>query len=178
MLEYYLGEIRLVGFDFAPQGWLLCQGQLLAINAYQKLFSLLGTAYGGNGITTFGLPDLRGRVLVGAGQAPGSAAYPLGQAGGAESVLPTVSQLPAHVHPFVAEVLVATQADSAIAEGGLPAQGAARQFASGPPNAALNANALSGQTSVSGGGSPHANRQPLIALTYMIAVENDFPPQA
>lgn len=177
-MDAYLGEIRLVSFDYAPDNWLLCHGQLLPINEYQKLFGLLGTAYGGNGITTFGLPDLRSRVMVGVGQAPGAASYQRGQTGGAEYVLPTVAQLPAHVHPFVGDVLVATLAEAPLAEGGLPAQGAAKQFAKGPPNAAMSANVLSGQTSASGGGLPHANRQPLIALNYMIAIKSDIPTEA
>ena len=176
-MDTYLGEIRLTSFDYAPKEWMLCQGQLLNINQHRELFALLGTAYGGNGVTTFALPDLRGRVILGAGQAPGFSMYFLGQQGGAESVLPNEQQMPAHSHPFTGSVRTAKAAESGVPDGGLPAAGPAKQFAKGAANATLGPNSLIGKTSVSGGGEPHANRQPLMALNYLIAVKGIPPPR-
>src|SRR5205085_8655362 len=99
MSNPFLGEIRPVGFNFAPRGWALCQGQILSIAQNTALFSLLGTTYGGNGITTFALPDLRGRVGVHVGQGPGLSPYDLGQVGGTAAVTLAAAHLPAHAHP-------------------------------------------------------------------------------
>lgn len=98
MADPFIGEIRLVGFNFAPQGWALCNGQLLQINQYQALFALLSTTYGGDGRTTFGIPDLRGRVPVGVGQGPGLTNITLGQKSGNEAITLNVSNMPAHNH--------------------------------------------------------------------------------
>src|ERR1051326_2730121 len=95
----FIGAIRVVSFNFAPKGYALCEGQVLPINQNQALFSLLGTTYGGDGRTTFALPDLRGRVPIGAGQAASGSSYDVGATGGEESVALTVSELPAHSHP-------------------------------------------------------------------------------
>lgn len=113
-MDPFLGEIRAVGFDFAPRGWALCNGQILQINQYQALYSLLGTAYGGDGQTTFALPDLRGRVGVHQGQ--GLSSYRMGQRAGAETQTLSVAQIPLHTHlatfaptsssPFTANVAV------------------------------------------------------------------------
>ena len=97
-MDPIIGEIRLVAFTFAPKGWAFCAGQLLTINQNQALFALLGTAYGGDGRTTFALPDLRGRVAVGMGQSATGTDYSLGGSGGLESVKVTVGQLPSHSH--------------------------------------------------------------------------------
>src|SRR5213080_463015 len=96
--EGFLAELMIVSFNFAPQGWTLCNGQLLPINQNQALFSLLGTTYGGNGQTTFALPDLRGRVPVHMGQGPGLSSYVEGQVGGTENVTLLANQLPPHGH--------------------------------------------------------------------------------
>jgi len=98
-MEGTLSEIRFFAPDFAPKGWALCQGQLLAINTNQALFSLLGTVYGGNGTTTFGLPDFRSRMPVGAGQGPGLPYVQLGQMNGVENVTMNIQQMPMHNHP-------------------------------------------------------------------------------
>lgn len=94
----FLGQIQAFGFNFAPRGWSFCQGQLMSISQNTALFSLLGTAYGGNGVQTFGLPDLRGRTLIGQGNGPGLSPYVLGQIGGAENVNILISNMPAHTH--------------------------------------------------------------------------------
>src|ERR1700761_9270087 len=101
MTTPYVGEIRMFGASFAPYQWALCNGQLLPISAYPALFALLGTAYGGDGITTFGLPDLRSRVPVGQGAAPNQPAYAMGQTAGSETVTLTTATMPAHNHMFV-----------------------------------------------------------------------------
>src|SRR5688500_2728667 len=110
-MEPFLGEIRLVPFTFAPRGWALCAGQLLPINQNQALLALLGTTYGGNGRTAFALPDLRGRVPLGAGDAATGSTYALGSTGGAEAVRLTTSQLPAHAHTVRASSGAATTAE-------------------------------------------------------------------
>src|SRR6266480_4308295 len=99
MSEPFLGEIRTFGFNFAPRGWAQCNGQLLSISQNTALFSLLGTTYGGNGQTTFALPDLRSRVPIHQGQGPGLSQYSIGQSAGNESVTLNQSQMPAHIHP-------------------------------------------------------------------------------
>jgi microcystin-dependent protein len=96
--EPFIGEIRLFGFNFAPAGWAICNGQLLSINQYTALFSLLGTYYGGDGQGTFGLPDLRGRVPLNMGQAPGLSSYSIGDSGGSETLTLSANQLPSHTH--------------------------------------------------------------------------------
>ncbi|HYV74110.1 MAG TPA: tail fiber protein, partial [Candidatus Binatia bacterium] len=95
-MEQFLGSLLLVPFNFAPTGWALCNGQLLPISQYTALFALIGNTYGGDGVATFALPDLRGRVPTGAGQGPGLQNYALGQSGGAESTTLGVNQLPSH----------------------------------------------------------------------------------
>jgi len=102
MSEPFVGEIRMFGFNFAPQGWALCNGQLLPISQNTALFSLLGTTYGGDGRTTFALPDMRSRVPVCQGQGPGLSPYAEGQAGGAETVTLAATQMPGHTHPVKA----------------------------------------------------------------------------
>jgi microcystin-dependent protein len=164
----FLGEIRLVPFGFAPKGWALCAGQLLPINQNQALFSLLGTYYGGDGKTTFALPDLRGRVPVGAGVAPAGSVYDLGSTGGQESVKLTSSQLPGHAHPIRASSGAATSRKPA---GNLPAAGGAY--------AAVHDTTMSSVTvGRTGGGQTHENRQPYLALNYVIALQGIYPAQS
>src|SRR5512136_2572601 len=98
MAQPYVGEIRMFAGNFAPQGWMFCEGQLLPISQYDALFNLIGTTYGGDGINTFALPDLRGRVIVGPGQGSGLSNYVLGQQGGVETVTLTTNQIPQHSH--------------------------------------------------------------------------------
>jgi microcystin-dependent protein len=166
-VDPFLGEIRLVAFDFAPKGWAACDGRLLPINQNQALFALLGTQYGGDGKTTFALPDLRGRVPVGAGQGAGLSNYPIGSTGGDESVKLAVGQLPPHAHPVRASSGAATTKDPA---GAFPAKGGAYA-------AAQNAKMNTAMLGKSGGGQPHENRQPYVALNYIIALQGIFPSQ-
>ena len=164
-MEPFLGEIRLVPFNFAPRGWALCAGQLLPINQNQALFALLGTTYGGNGQTTFALPDLRGRVPVGAGQLSEGSSYVLGETGGQETVALTTRQLAQHAHGVQASSAAATTKNPTaafLAAGG--AYAAQR-------NVRMNA-AMIGRT---GAGEAHENRQPYLGLNYIIALQGIFP---
>ena len=167
-MEPFLGEIRLVPFTFAPRGWAICAGQLLQINQNDALFALLGTTYGGNGQTTFALPDLRGRVPIGAGQAAGGSSYALGATGGQETVKLRTAQLPGHAHAVHANSGAATTRNPATA---FPAGGGA--YAT-QRNVRMNT-AMIGRT---GGGEAHENRQPYLGLNYIIALHGIFPPQS
>ena len=187
MYDPFLSEIALFSFNFAPKGWATCSGQLLPINQNQALFALLGTTYGGNGQTTFALPDLRGRVPLDFGQGAGSS-YTLGQTGGAETVTLIPQQLPSHVHPIDPNTLTATaKCNSGVANQRGPAAGVPAMEAAGVTatysSAAPDANMRSGGVSpamtatVAGGSQPHENRQQYLALTYCIALQGIFPSQ-
>jgi microcystin-dependent protein len=167
-MDPFLGEIRLVAFTFAPRGWALCAGQLLPINQNQALFALLGTTYGGDGRTTFALPDLRGRVPVGAGQSATGSSYELGSNGGQETVKLTASQLPAHSHSVRASSGASTTRN--------PSNGVAA--AGGAYAATGNAKMSTAMITRSGGGQAHDNRQPYVSLNYIIALQGIFPSQA
>lgn len=166
-MDPFIGEIRLVPFNFAPKGWAICAGQMLPINQNQALFALLGTTYGGDGRTTFALPDLRGRIPIGAGQPPDGSDYPLGATGGQETVELTTGQLPGHSHPVNASSAAATSKSPATA---YPAGGGAY---AGQRNVRMKA-AMIGLT---GGGEGHENRQPYLSLNYIIALQGIFPAQ-
>jgi microcystin-dependent protein len=170
MSEPFLGEIRVVPYNFAPKGWAFCQGQLLAISQNTALFSLLGTTYGGNGITTFALPDLRGRVGVHVGQGPGLSPYDLGQEGGIETVTLTANQLPPHSHPVNC---VDGTGDQYAPNNFIWAEDAGQSPQYGATKAAdaMAANIVA----PSGGGLPHNNIQPYLALNYAIALQGIFP---
>jgi microcystin-dependent protein len=202
MSEPFIGEIRMVGFNFAPRGWAQCAGQLMSIAQNSALFSLLGTMYGGNGQTTFGLPDLRGRGPVGIGQGPGLANITQGELSGVESVTLLNAQMPAHSHsvpasmaPVAVSGSVAVPASTESASvpspvNAVPAAGASggRPFGlynsspSGsdtmaPFNVTLNgsASAPAGQTAMAGGGQPVGIRNPSIGINFVIALEGIFP---
>lgn len=146
MPDPFIGEIRMFGFGFAPQGWALCNGQLLPIAQNAALFSLLGTTYGGDGQTTFALPDLRSRVPVGQGQGPGLSNYGQGQAGGAETVTLAAAQMPGHTHPVEAST---SPADSGQPAGRTLARSAGHTYtARSGTSTAMNA-AMLGHTGAS-----------------------------
>lgn len=167
--EPFIGELALFGFNFAPMGWAQCNGQLLAIASNTALFSLLGTTYGGNGVNTFGLPDLRGRVPMGMGQGSGLTNRPLGETAGAESRTLSLSEMPAHVHvAYVSNALGTTDSP----EGAYPARNPA-----GIPSFGSTGNALAapGQIGLAGGGLPHGNMPPYQVLNWCIATTGIFP---
>lgn len=166
MAEPFLSEIRIFSFNFPPKGWAFCNGQFLQINQNQALFSLLGTTYGGNGQTTFALPNLRGRTPIHVGNG-----HTLGEAAGQEAVTLTIANLPQHTH-----VLNGTSTNStAVAPVGSNVLGraASATYAPAPPTGALNA-ATIGNT---GGSQPHENRQPFLTLSFGIALQGIFPSQ-
>ena len=164
-MDQFIGEIKLVAFNFAPKGWALCAGQLLPINQNQALFALLGTTYGGDGKTTFALPDLRGRVAVGAGQAETGTTYDLGSIGGTEATKLTVGQLPAHAHSVAATSTAATKKNPT---SNFPAGGGSYGTTH---DVQMNASMIGKR----GGGQAHDNRQPYVSLEYIIALEGIFP---
>jgi microcystin-dependent protein len=171
MSQPFVGQIIAVGFNFAPVGWALCQGQLLPIDQNQALFSLLGTTFGGNGTTTFGLPDLRGRAALGMGQGPGLGSYVLGQAVGAESVALAGPQIGNHAHGLSAAATATTPTPSSSVVLGTPAA-ATPIYATGGVGATLTAGAVS---TTPGGGQPHENRQPSLTINYIISLFGVFP---
>lgn len=166
MDEPFIGEIRLCGFPFAPRGWALCNGQLLAIAQNQALFSLLGTTYGGDGRTTFALPDLRGRTPFDAGAGPGLAAYALGQRGGEEAHTLLPAEIPVHHHAAFAS---ANPANVGTPVGNLCAnEPSLVQYAS-TPNAAM------ADSAVAGASQPHNNLSPFLVVNFVIALTGIFP---
>ena len=175
MSNPYVGEIRLLGFNFAPLGWIPCDGRLLSIAEYDTLFTLLGTTYGGDGQSTFAVPDLRGRIPIHQGQGPGLSTYVLGEMSGTESVTLTANQMPAHTHQAVATTAAAS---------------------TGTPGPALLPGTVSGQTmyvtdtsggapftlapqsmTTAGGSQPHENCMPTLTVNFCISPYGIFPSQ-
>jgi microcystin-dependent protein len=166
-MEPFLGQIQLFAFGWAPQGWALCDGRLLAISSNTALFSLLGTTYGGDGRTTFALPDLRGRVPLGQGQGPGLSNYDLGEVGGSESVTVTTQQLPSHNHG----VKGSASATSKSPAGLVPAFDSAAAAYGAPDGTQMAAD----MTQNTGNGQPVPTLQPFLGACYCIAVEGIYP---
>ena len=170
----YLGELMLFAGNFAPRGWALCSGQVLSISQNTALFSLLGTTYGGDGIRTFALPDLRGRVPVHQGTLGGGGTYAWGQSGGSETVVLAVNHLPPHVHaatttPTTASSLPATQTDPEGHVFAVPTDGS---LAYSPTATGGTASAI---TSATGLNQAHNNIQPFLCLNICIATVGSFP---
>jgi microcystin-dependent protein len=175
MSDQYLGEIRMFGGNFAPTGWALCNGQLLSISQNTALFSLLGTSFGGDGVQTFGLPDLRGRAPLHWGQGTGLSAYTMGEQTGTETVALLQNQMPAHTHQVNAS---SSNASSASANGAVPAtaipgrgQSAAPEIYGTAANTTMNPQMIS----ASGGSQPHNNMQPSLCVSFVIALEGIYP---
>lgn len=169
MSEPFLAEIRIVGFNFAPRGWAFCDGQILPINQNQSLYSLLGTTYGGDGRTSFALPDLRSRTPVHQGTG-----YNLGQKGGAETVTLNATQIPSHQHAAKASSSAPAADASAFTPGGHVLAANAPNTASYGDAASLTA-LRSGTITNAGGGQAHENMQPYLTLSFCIAVQGLFP---
>jgi len=170
-VEPYIGEIRYVAFNFAPTGWAQCAGQTLPINEYQALFSLLGTTFGGDGVRTFNLPDMRGRVPVGTGQGTGLSNRNLGETGGQEAVTLTTAQMPKHRHQLRA---ASGSADSTAPAGDVLANSSSVAiYSTLKPTTTLQADSI-GET---GRGQPHENMQPFLGMTCIIALQGIFPSQ-
>lgn len=170
--EPYIGTIMLFAGNFAPLGWAQCDGQLLPISQYEALFSLIGTTYGGDGQTTFALPDLRSRVPLHQGTGPGLSSYVMGEYGGAESVTLMSSQMAAHVHPALGNSGAGTQnnpASSVWAGSSLNIYG---------PGASADATMSPTAITISGGGQPHDNMLPYTVFNFCIALEGIYPSQS
>lgn len=168
MSNPFVAEIRIVPFNFAPRGWAFCDGQILPISQNTALFSLLGTTYGGNGVSTFALPDLQGRAPLQQGQGPGLAPFDLGQEAGSETVTLGTAQMPAHVHAVGATEATANRANPA---NGRFATTVDATYAPGP------ATATAGLHAPAGGSQPHENMQPSLVLNFIIALQGVFPPR-
>jgi microcystin-dependent protein len=168
----YVGYIALVGFNFAPRGWALCNGQLLPINQYEALFQLIGTTFGGDGNTTFGLPDLRGRVPIHAGQSQGTSNYVLGQLAGSESIVLTSQQIPSHNHIALCVNNTAGNSNSPLNTNVWGRTGSEQLYNTNAPGQAM----LNPTFTASGRSTPHENRQPILAVNFIMALEGIFPP--
>lgn len=167
MSDPYIGEIRMFAGNFPPAGWALCQGQLLPISEYDTLFNLIGTTYGGDGQDTFALPNLNARFPVHAGTGPGGAPFTIAQTGGADEVTLTTGQLPAHSHPVTA----GSAATTASAYGAYPGVWADAPYTSNAPDTTLSPQ----QIAPGGGSQPHENRQPYLAMTFIISLFGIYP---
>jgi microcystin-dependent protein len=175
MSQPFVGQIISVGFNFTPVGWLPCDGSLLPISDYEVLFNLIGTTYGGNGTTNFAVPDLRGRSPLNAGQGPGLPAYVQGQLAGSENVTLVANQVGAHSHGLMASSQSGTVGNPAttVALGQNP-QADVFVYGPAPSTTSLAGTAISANT---GGGQPHENRQPFLAVNYIIAAFGVYPSQ-
>lgn len=164
MAQPYVGEIRMFAGNFAPAGWMFCEGQLLPISENETLFQLIGTTYGGDGESTFALPDLRGRIPVHQGNG-----FILAETGGAEEITLTVNQIPAHSHPLLATT---NSADTPNLANALPAKGLVSELYWGDPG---DANLSPLTISPVGGSQPHTNFQPYLCVDFIISLFGIFP---
>jgi microcystin-dependent protein len=179
MSDPYISMIEAFAFNFAPRGWAMCAGQTLSIAQYQALFALLGTTYGGDGIRTFNLPDLRGRIALGFGQGSGLASYNLGETGGQESHQLLTSEVPPHAH-----TLNATnngQANGTHVPSNSVLMGSGYAIETNNPveniygNSAPSVAMAAGAVGPAGGNQPHENRMPFLTINYCIALQGVFP---
>jgi microcystin-dependent protein len=174
MSQPFVGQIIAVGFNFAPDGWLPCNGQLLPISQYDVLFNLIGTTYGGDGQTNFALPNLNGRVAVNQGAGPGLSNYVIGQQGGSESVTLTAGQNGGHAHLLRASSQTGSTnvpgTTVALAQSG---QTLVDMYGTGATNTTLSGASIG----LAGGNQPHENRQPFLTINYIIAWAGIYPSQ-
>jgi microcystin-dependent protein len=179
MAQPYVGQIMIIGCNFAPAGWMLCQGQLLPISEYETLFQLIGTTYGGDGQSTFGLPDLRGRVPLHMGTGNGLSTYAIGQASGVESVTLNTQQIPNHNHGALAansdgNANVPANNTVLANEGGAD-KDKVFTYAPWDNDPANMTTLLPASVQPTGGNQPHENRQPLLVLNFIISLFGVFP---
>jgi microcystin-dependent protein len=166
MAQPYVGEIRMFAGNFAPAGWMFCEGQLLPISEYETLFNLIGTTYGGDGQSTFALPDLRGRIPIHFGNG-----FTLAETGGAEEITLTVPQIPAHTHPFLASTATSTGSNP---QNNVNDQNVTIQiYTQGSSSDNLNPGAVTS----TGGSQPHTNFQPYLCVDFIISLFGIFPSQ-
>lgn len=172
MSQPFVGEIRMFGGNFAPNGWMFCDGSVLPIAENEVLFQLIGTTYGGDGQQTFALPDLRGRVPLHSGTGPGLSSRQLAETGGSETVTLSAAQMPAHRHQLNASTTTALA--SAGPSGVLAASAATQFYGSGAPSTDMAAGAVTQQ----GGNQPHENMAPYLAVHFIISLFGIFPSQS
>lgn len=169
MTDSYIGEIRMFAGVYAPEGWAFCDGRLLSISEYDTLFMLIGTTYGGDGQTTFALPDLRGRVPVHQGTNPFTgSSYSLGQLAGTESVTLTPPQMPNHTHGVAAN---AAAAETASVQNQVWSVSGAKSYTTVPPSGNMNP----GSVSPAGGSQPHENMMPFLTTSFIISLYGIYP---
>ncbi len=169
--EPFIGQIGVFGFSFAPRGWAKCDGQLLSISSSTALFSLLGTTYGGDGRTTFGLPDLRGRTALHQGTGPGLSNRKLGQSAGGETVTLTANSMPTHTHVATLKGSVVAPIGTATPTGMVLAAG--NKYLPGNSDTDMGATSITNANT--GGGQAHANMQPYLVINFCIALQGVFP---
>jgi len=179
-MDEYLGIIKIFAGNFAPRGWMMCNGQILSIAQNTALFSLLGTTYGGNGQTTFALPNLQSRVPVGMGQGPGLSSYVQGQLGGTENTTLTLANMPAHNHQVVGNLSVKANPNGSNTdspEGAYFAPAAAQIYNDASAGSFMAADAVSINlpTTIAGSNIPFNNLSPYIAMNYIICVSGIYP---
>lgn len=173
MSDPFIAEVKIFAGNFAPRGWAFCDGQLISISQNTALFSLLGTTYGGNGQTTFGLPNLRGRAPMHPGQGPGLTPRSLGEMGGSPTATLIPAELPSHTHTMKYNKTVS--GDSNSPAGKLFAKSVvpiASVFSSSPPDIVI------GSSTAAGGSQPHNNMQPYLGISYIIALQGIYPPRS
>ena len=177
-MDPFIGQISLLACNFAPQGWALCQGQVLSISQNTALFALLGINFGGDGKTNFQLPDLRRRAPIGFGQGPGLSAYGIGQTGGGETISISSANYPVHSHTLFAAASAATgNAPNGLfeAQGQTGGRGGTVNLAAYSGSGTATTLAAAALTAAPGGGQPHNNLQPYLALNFCIALQGIFP---
>lgn len=178
-MEGYIGEIRLFGGNFAPLGWVFCDGTNYSLAEYTAAFSILGTTFGGDGQSNFAVPDLRGRVAVGTGQGTGLTAIDLGQTGGSETVTMTSAQMPAHTHPASATITFpcySDEGDTGSPTGNIPA-GVSGAYSTQAPDTNIAPAAITGSISVVGSSLPFSIIQPVLSTNYIICLDGIYPPR-
>ncbi|AKF07711.1 phage tail protein [Sandaracinus amylolyticus] len=175
MADPFVAEVRMFGLNFAPRGWALCNGQIMAIAQNTALFSLLGTTYGGDGRSTFGLPNLQGAAAMGAGHGPGLTPRPLGAVGGSATVTLLTTEIPAHGHGVSFSRAESYEGHPGAGQPAMT-QGGLALYA--PPGASSPTTAMSPLAlGVSGSSQPHNNLMPYLAITFCIALQGVFPPR-
>jgi microcystin-dependent protein len=171
MGQPYVGEVRIFAGNFPPNGWMFCEGQLLPISENEALFQLIGTTYGGDGESTFALPDLRGRLPIHWGTGAGGNTFQLAETGGAEDITLTVQQIPTHAHALIADTEIGNTPnpqDDLLAESSV-----ASMYQAGSPATAMAAQSIGSL----GGSQPHTNFQPYLCLNFIISLFGIFPSQ-